>query len=139
MEIRLINKNDIDKKIIELYNQLSKTTEISKEDFKNFVGSLNEYHNIIVIEEDNIIIGCASYLIETKLIRNISRVMHVEDVVIDKKSRGKKLGKLLIENLIGKAKYMKCYKVILDCSEDNTIFYEKCGLKKHGNQMSVYF
>ena len=47
MEIRLINENDIDRKIIELYNQLSKTTEINREDFKNFVKSLNEYHNIL--------------------------------------------------------------------------------------------
>lgn len=139
MEIRLINENDIDKKIIELYNQLSKTTEINREDFKNFVGSLNEYHNILVIVENNNIIGCATYLIENKLIRNVSKVMHIEDVVIDCNSRGKKLGKLLIDSLKNKAKDMGCYKVILDCSEENSIFYEKCGFNKHGNQMSVYF
>ena len=30
---------------------------------------------------------------------------------------------------------MGCYKVILDCNEDNVTFYEKCGLIKKEIQM----
>ena len=30
-----------------------------------------------------------------------------------------------------------CYKAILDCSEANIPFYEKCGFDKKGIQMSV--
>lgn len=32
-----------------------------------------------------------------------------------------------------------CYKVILDCSDDNVPFYQKCGLERKGAQMAVYF
>jgi len=31
-----------------------------------------------------------------------------------------------------------CYKIILDCSEKNVPFYEKCGFKKKEVQMAFY-
>lgn len=33
------------------------------------------------------------------------------------------------------AKEVGCYKVILDCSEDNVNFYQKCGFTKKEVQM----
>ena len=34
------------------------------------------------------------------------------------------------------AKNKNCYKITLVCNEENTQFYEKCGLEKRGFQMS---
>jgi len=36
------------------------------------------------------------------------------------------------------AKEAGCYKIILDCSEDNAPFYEKCGLSRKEIQMVKY-
>jgi glucosamine-phosphate N-acetyltransferase len=36
-------------------------------------------------------------------------------------------------------KTVGCYKVILDCSEKNVPFYEKCGFTVKEKQMVVYF
>lgn len=33
---------------------------------------------------------------------------------------------------------MGCYKVILDCSEDNVRFYERCGFVRKEVQMAAY-
>lgn len=41
----------------------------------------------------------------------------------------------LITALTDAAKANGCYKVILDCSEANAAFYEKCGLTKKEIQM----
>ena len=37
------------------------------------------------------------------------------------------------------AERMGCYKVILDCSEENQPFYEKCEFKRKEVQMARYF
>ena len=44
----------------------------------------------------------------------------------------------LVDYLINEAKRKGCYKVILNCKEDNVRFYEKCGLKRHGIEMKRY-
>jgi hypothetical protein len=41
----------------------------------------------------------------------------------------------LIEALIDVSRDRGCYKVILDCSEANQAFYEKCGLTRKEVQM----
>lgn len=48
--------------------------------------------------------------------------------------RGLGLGKLLIDTLLRLGDVVGCYKVLLDCSDDNVPFYERCGMqvKVHG-------
>ncbi|GLI59207.1 hypothetical protein VaNZ11_001043 [Volvox africanus] len=67
-----------------------------------------------------------------------AQVGHIEDVVVDPAYRGKKLGLKLIQALIDLAREAGCYKVILDCSEANSTFYEKCGLTRKEVQMVKY-
>ena len=50
--------------------------------------------------------------------------------MVDRSLRKSGIGKLLIAGLSRFAWEMGCYKVILDCSEANVHFYEKCGFKK---------
>ena len=53
--------------------------------------------------------------------------------------RGYGLGKKMIEHLSDESKKIGCYKTILDCSDENVGFYEKCGYKRKGAQMAKYF
>ena len=59
-------------------------------------------------------------------------------MIVHSDFRGKGLGKILIDKCIGYAKLQKCYKIILDCSEQNCRFYENCGFTKKENQMVLY-
>ncbi len=52
--------------------------------------------------------------------------------------RGKKLGVKLMEGLQRIGRQVGCYKVILDCSEDNVPFYTRCGFKQKEVQMAAY-
>ena len=84
------------------------------------------------------VIAAATLFVERKFIRGCSRCGHIEDVVVDSTYRGLRLGKRVIEALVAAARELGCYKVILDCSEANVPFYEKCGLTRKEVQMVAY-
>lgn len=83
--------------------------------------------------------GTATLLLERKFLRHCGKVGHIEDVVVDERCRGARLGLRLITALTEAAQAAGCYKVVLDCSEDNVAFYEKCGLRRKDVQMANYF
>lgn len=71
-------------------------------------------------------------------LRNLGVVGHIEDITVAKDQQGKKLGLKIIQALDNIAEKVGCYKAILDCSEKNQGFYEKCGYKLAGLQMVSY-
>jgi len=135
--IRPICQNDFSRLII-ILNQLTTVTE-NPILFKQYLDTLHDRHQQFVIEYDNIVVGTATLLLESKIIHNYSSVCHIEDVVIDNLFRGKGLGKKLIKHLIHVAYSMNAYKIILNCSEDVSQFYESCGFDKTNIQMSKYY
>ena len=141
--IRFINEQDIND---DYYSLLGQLTEINIESMemqrtKDFINGLNENHCIYVIEceSTNRIVASGTLLIENKLIRNYGKVGHIEDIVVDKSWRGYGLGKYMIDHLGKESKNKGCYKCILDCSDENVGFYEKCSYVRKGAQMSLYF
>jgi len=123
---------------------LEQLTEVNPEkitfdDFAYFINNLNYNHRIIIIEKDNKIIASGTLFIETKIIHGISKVGHIEDIVVDENTRGLGLGKELISYLYNLAYLEGCYKAILNCKESNCGFYEKCGFEKKEVEMVKYF
>jgi glucosamine-phosphate N-acetyltransferase len=100
---------------------------------------LNKNKIFIAIDETtNTIIATTSVLIEQKIIHGMQCVCHIEDVVTKQEYRGKGIAKQLLEKCVEYAKQNNCYKVILDCKDENVAIYEKCGFAKTGNQMANY-
>ena len=66
-------------------------------------------------------------------------VGHIEDVSILESYQGKGLGKILIAALDSVGRNIGCLKNILNCSEENEGFYEKCGYEKGGAEMKHEF
>ena len=143
MALRFVSPNDYDNGLIELLSQLTSIdkSKISKEKFNEFVNSLDvsANHKIFVYEDDLCIIGCGTIVCEQKLIHNLGKVGHIEDIVVDEHRRNSGIGFTIIEHLTRYAKQQGCYKVILDCNEKNVPFYEKCGYKRHAVEMAKYF
>ena len=75
-------------------------------------------------------------IFEYKFIQDVCIYAHIEDVCVSKKHRRVGLGKQLVNHLLQQVKCKNCYKVTLDCSDENVPFYLACGLEKRGNQMS---
>jgi len=76
------------------------------------------------------IVGTISLFIEQKFIHQGGKVCHIEDVVVSKEYRNMGIGKRLVQHGINEAKKYGCYKVILQCFEEVTSFYEEIGFKK---------
>jgi len=138
--IRNIKVTDLYKGYIDLLKQLSTIETINITEFNNFINNLNNNHMILVIEDTEkcSIIGTITILIESKIIHNMGKVCHIEDVVVDKNYRLLGLGKLLIDKAKEIAINEKCYKIILNCNEKNINFYKKSDLSITNTQMGLY-
>ena len=141
MQFRNLQKNDFNLGYLDLLSQLTEVNKnnISFEKFSNFIDKLGENHKITIIINNNKIIATGTLLIENKIIHSISKVGHIEDIVVDSNSKGLGIGKQIVTYLTNLAKENNCYKVILNCNDHNIGFYQKCGYQKKETQMVKYF
>lgn len=128
---------------LECLSQLTVVGEISREAFvkrfKDLQLQNDSYHPHVICNETGRIVAAGTLLIEKKFIRQCGSCGHIEDIVVDSAQRGKNLGKVLLQALRTMAiERFGCYKVILDCEEGKVQFYEKCGFKEKGRQMTHY-
>ena len=125
--------NSIKEQMTALYSQLSTCDEIDTNLFLQWV----QYHTIFVdIDERYNIKGAITVILEQKMIHSGKKVAHIEDLVVDEAVRNYGLGKKLLD--IAKRESEDCYKIILDCNNENIGFYEKCGFQLKDNHMVLY-
>ena len=141
--IRELDYNDCKNEYCQLLSELSviDSDSITREDFIEQLVLIksNPLHKIYVAILDNKLVGSITLLIEPKFIHNISKVGHIEDVVVSRSVRGKGIGTLLVNKAIDVAKEYGCYKVILDCCDNCMSFYCKHEFIRKNNQMARYF
>ncbi len=134
MNIRKIQVDDYDKYMV-MINEF-RETHFTKEQFIRTLQYIDPFSEIWVIESDNDIIATGTIIYEYKLIYNNGILGHIEDICVKEKYRNLGFGKIIVQHLMKLAKEKGCYKVTLVCNENNTFFYEKCGMEKRGLQMS---
>jgi len=108
-------------------------TKFSELQFINTLEKIQQSSEIWVLEQDGVLLATGTIIYEHKFIFDVCVYAHIEDVCVVKEQRRMGLGKQLINHLLQQVK--NCYKVTLDCSDENVLFYEACGLEKRGNQM----
>lgn len=97
-----------------------------------------EWYYCIVIDDGEKIVGAATMILDRKFIQNFTTIAHVEEVCISSSHQKQGLGLLLINALNALAmESLGVDKLILNCSEENVGFYEKCGYERAGVQMRV--
>jgi glucosamine-phosphate N-acetyltransferase len=139
MNFILINKEINLKNYLNLLDQLSNTTNYDESKFFYFIDNLPTNTRIYLLYNEDKIVGSGTLLIENKIIHNFKNVGHIEDIVIEKNSRGNGYGKILINHLIDESKNFNCYKIILNCSKECNLFYQKFGFSSKNSEMSLYF
>ena len=130
MKTRTLEPEDI-KQVIDIWTN-SFSRNFSKPVNSEYLSDPNS--TTIVISVEDIIVGVASIHIIKKLTRILGII---EDVAVNKKYRGKGVGKKLVERLILIGKQKNCDKIVLSSSEKNSKFYEKIGFKKKELQMVI--
>jgi len=131
MTFRKLTENDY-VAYLELINEF-RPTKFNEEEFKKTLKQIQSMSEIWVYEEDGQLLATGTIIYEYKFIHNLCVYAHIEDVCVRKSHRRKRIGKEIISHLINQARH--CYKITLDCADENMPFYEACGLEKRGNQM----
>ncbi|KAF3918094.1 hypothetical protein ABW21_db0207639 [Orbilia brochopaga] len=140
--IRPIEKSD-KQGVLDVLAVLTTVGDISDESWDDrfdYISSHGDTYTILCItDETGKVCATGSLVVERKFIRNCGIVGHIEDIAVSKEHQGKKLGLRMIQALDSIAETAGCYKSILDCSESNQGFYEKCGFKLAGVEMAHYY
>ena len=136
--IRELEKGDYHKGFLKLINYFTRDPKpVSHEEFiKVFESTTNSI--VLVVEQEEKIVGTAKLLVEQKFHNNFSKMGHIEDVVVLEEYRGKGFGKLLMKKLIEFGKEKGCYKIVLNCNQENVEYYKKLGFIEKGAEMSLY-
>ncbi|MCO5594280.1 hypothetical protein L7F22_048309 [Adiantum nelumboides] len=139
---RPLTPDDYFKGYLDLLSQLTLVGDVSSHEFaqrfQEIMIAENSPYFIAVVEAEGRIVATGTLLIEKKFIHQCGVVGHIEDVVVDARMRGHCLGQRIVDFLTTRAREAHCYKVILDCDEQNVRFYEKCGFSKKETQMARY-
>lgn len=91
----------------------------------------------LVAEQEGMVVGTASLLIERKFIHRGGTIGHIEDVAVHPDFGGRGIGQELVAQLIELASRARCYKVILNCHEHLIPFYERSGFRRHDTGMRI--
>lgn len=135
--IRELRKEDIWNGFLITLDSLRQASDIDKNKADEIFEKINSNpdHIVAVAELDGKIVGSTTLLIEPKFIHKGGLVGHIEDVVVDKKFQGQKIGEKIMKYLLEFAKNRGCYKTILDCTDEVKPFYEKLGFKHIANEL----
>ena len=110
--------------------------QVNYDNFGDYLIQTQNSVKIMVLYNQNQrrVIGAGTLFILPK-IHNYS-VGQIEDVVVDNQYRGLHLGQRIIEILVNIGMNdFHCYKIILNCLDENIGFYEKCGFDVVGSSM----
>jgi len=123
--------------VLSVVNDLGEAAWVSQ--FHAMRATPRTYYSIVIVDKaSDKIVGVGCVFIERKFLRGLGSVGHIEDIAVDKSQQGKKLGLRIIHALTHISENSGCYKTILNCSDANIPFYQKCGFVQKENEMAKY-
>ena len=153
MLVRRANANDTEK-IIDLLNQVltvhhNGRPDLFKANCRKYTDSelagimSDDTRPIFVGEENGEVLGYAFCVIKERKNNNIltdMKTLYIDDLCVDEKMRGKKVGSGIYECVKNYAKEIGCYNLTLNvwaCNEGAQKFYEAQGLKPQSTMMET--
>lgn len=139
--IRPLQIDDAENGFFDVLSQLTAAPKLPLDRFQKLLDHQRSHDlrlTVVAIDSNTRVVATGSVMIEPKFIRDGKPCAHIEDIVVDRASRGSNLGKRIVTYLIDHCKARQCYKIILDCAQSNVSFYEKCGFQVKGTQMAIY-
>lgn len=104
--------------------------------FGYYIGT-NSIIDILKGASGGTLVGTATLLKIPTLLHGGGYFGQIENVVVNPQFRNQGIGKKLIERCVERATKDNLYKVVLNCSDKNKEFYEKCGFHWNFNQMRI--
>jgi len=107
--------------------------------FNSFIAQNNVIGIVALFKENKFsnekVVGFGSLHISRRIRGGLTGFF--EDIAVLKNFRKKGIGKLIITELIDKAREKKCFKLVLQSREETKIFYQKIGFNQSGNSMTL--
>ncbi|GAA5808704.1 hypothetical protein MFLAVUS_002099 [Mucor flavus] len=129
--LRALRSNDYERGFLKVLEVLTEVGNHTKQEFDD--------HTITITEDaKDQVVAVGTILVERKFVHKNGLVGHIEDIAVNNNQQGKKLGLRIIQALKFIGAKRGCYKVILDCSEKNVPFYQKCGFTQKEVEMAWY-
>ena len=137
IRIRRLEIEDLKKGFLETLTNLT-VVDLTPQEAEIVFSKLDSNAHIFVAEkEKGEIVGTATLFVTQRFIRKGGRVGHLEDLAVRKGFERKGIGSSLVRKIIEEAKKQGCYKLILDCNDENIPFYERLGFRRKENQMRL--
>ena len=153
MKIRVAEARDIDRilcllsQVLEIHARIRPdifipgTTKYTREELLEKLSRRNE--TIFVATDDNDVVQGYAFCVLRDLAgsRNLCphKILFVDDLCVDEKARGQKIGQALFLHVKEEARLLGCYEVTLNVWEGNDArsFYDKMGMKPKETQMEI--
>jgi glucosamine-phosphate N-acetyltransferase len=143
--IREIEENDLKGGgVLEVLENLAPVGELDRTAAINVLQQIksNPLHKVFVAVQDEadnqgLVVGATTLLVEPKFIFSGARFGHVEDVVVRKEYEGTGIGSKLVRHATEVAAKMGCMKTVLYCSDERMSFYERLGYSYRDNCMEI--
>lgn len=119
LSLRPLAASDYARGHLELLTHLTAAPDVGQQAWSNRFEELKRvnaaqltYLPVVIVEDEaDRIVGQATVFLERKFLRNAGLCGHIEDVVVDPRMQGKKLGLKLIEVLTALSEHAGAYKV----------------------------
>ncbi|SPO27231.1 related to GNA1 - essential acetyltransferase [Ustilago trichophora] len=140
-EMRPLASTDYNRGFIQVLSCLVETPDLGesawKDRFNAMLSASGTYYPIVILSKNtDKIVAMGTIVVELKFFRGLTRVGHVEDIVVDTSLHSKGLGKIIVKTVMKIAESKGCSNIILNCSDEKKPFYEKCGFSYSGLQMA---
>jgi glucosamine-phosphate N-acetyltransferase len=146
LKLRPLMCQDYSSGFLELLAQLTNVGTQDESAFKKQFAVMREskVYFIVVIEDVTTkqVIATTTLFLEYKFIHSNGIRGRIEDVVVDDKYRGKRVGKTIIGVCVDLSRKLHCYKISLDCKDSLIDFYGSLGFIKEpgrGNMLVQRF
>lgn len=141
MLIREANEKDI-LDVLKLLSSMDDEIDMDISKALDTLKKLSEYpyYKVLVVEENEKIIGTLSLIIIDNLGHKGAKLAVAESVIVAKEQRGKGIGKFMMNHAMGLAKKHNCYKLMLSSNMKRVPaheFYKKLGFEHHGISFAV--
>ena len=88
--------------------------------FAALQAAAHTYYGVVIVDRaSDRIVAVGTVFVERKFLRGLGSVGHIEDIAVDERQQGKKLGLRIIQALTYISENAGCYKTILNCSDAN--------------------
>ncbi|KAF2457512.1 hypothetical protein BDY21DRAFT_285761 [Lineolata rhizophorae] len=136
--IRPLQRGDYDRGYLDVLRLQSRVGWIGEvawgERFDAMKACKDTYFTVVICEGKRVV-AAGTLVAEKKFSYDLGIVGHIEDIVVSRDQKGRKMGLRVLEALTFISERLGCHRVVADSTEANEAFHGQAGYAKEGSMM----